>query len=455
MTIGERIAQKRKENNLSQEALGEALGVSRQSISKWESNNALPEIEKLIAMSKLFSVSVGWLLGVEETEQRAEADEGGAAESAPEDSGELSEQQLKMVEEIVSRYIAAQPKPQTLSPRRRRIVKVCVVAAAVCLAMGLFWLSSQMDQMENQYNNLQYALDRVTDSVNSQINGIGSRVEEILQSQNNLTADYAVDWVETDIPAGTVTIRAWAVPKTYREGMTATFLAVCGGETLEIPAELTEGQTFSATFDCPLVDDIQVSVVFLSEDLRETQFLQDFYELYTETVPVVDLDDTWCFDEVTLENGNLNIPTNILRYRVWDTDYYGESGDVTEVAQVRVGLFQNRELVAWGEPIEQPSNYHGFEDWGFVQFEAVSLPVEQGDTLCYALVVTDEYGRTTVRGGEEYAVTGATGDDGEQALPTGDGNDSPSVEVQQSLTTTGESHYYTYYYPADLGLTGY
>ena len=455
MTIGQRIAQMRKENNLSQEALGEALGVSRQSISKWESNNALPEIEKLIAMSKLFSVSVGWLLGVEETEQRAEADEGGAAESAPEDSGELSEQQLKMVEEIVSRYIAAQPKPQTLSPRRRRIVKVCAVAAAVCLAMGLFWLSSQMDQMENQYNNLQYALDRVTDSVNSQINGIGSRVEEILQSQNNLTADYAVDWVETDIPAGTVTISAWAVPKTYREGMTASFLAVCGGETLEIPAELTEGQTFSATFDCPLVDDIQVSVVFLSEDLRETQFLQDFYELYTETVPVVDLDDTWCFDEVTLENGNLNIPTNILRYRVWDTDYYGESGDVTEVAQVRVGLFQNRELVAWGEPIEQPSNYHGFEDWGFVQFEAVSLPVEQGDTLCYALVVTDEYGRTTVRGGEEYAVTGATGEDGEQAIPTEEGNVSPSVEVQQPLTTTGESHYYEYDDPADWGLTGY
>lgn len=455
MTIGERIAQKRKENNLSQEALGEALGVSRQSISKWESNNALPEIEKLIAMSKLFSVSVGWLLGVEETEQRAEADEGGAAESAPEDSGELSEQQLKMVEEIVSRYIAAQPKPQTLSPRRRRIVKVCVVAAAVCLAMGLFWLSSQMDQMENQYNNLQYALDRVTDSVNSQINGIGSRVEEILQSQNNLTADYAVDWVETDIPAGTVTIRARAVPKTYREGMAAAFLAVCDGETLEIPAELTEGQTFSATFDCPLVDDIQVSVVFLSEDLRETQFLQDFYELYTETVPVVDLDDTWCFDEVTLENGNLNIPTNILRYRVWDTDYYGESGDVTEVAQVRVGLFQNRELVAWGEPIEQPSNYHGFEDWGFVQFEEVSLPVEQEDTLCYALVVTDEYGRTTVRGGEEYAVTGATSEDGEQAIPTEEGNVSPSVEVQQPLTTTGESHYYAYDDPADWGLTGY
>ena len=445
MTIGQRIAQMRKEQNLSQEALGEALGVSRQSISKWESDNSLPEIEKLIAMSKLFSVSVGWLLGVEDAPAPEDAAE-------PAGSGELSEEQLKMVEEIVSRYIAAQPKPQTLSPRRRRIVKVCVVAAAVCLAMGLFWLSSQMDQMENQYNNLQYALDRVTDSVNSQINGIGSRVEEILQSQNNLTADYDAQWVEKDIPGGTVTISAWAVPKTYREGMTAEFLAVCGGETLTFPAEQTEGQTFAANLVCPLVDDIQVSVVFLSGDTRETQFLQDFYSLYTETIPEIDLDDIWCFDEATIEDGQLKIPANVLNYRILDTNYYGES---TAVAEVKLGLFKNRELAAWGTPIEKPDNYHGFGDCDFVQFDPVSLPVEQGDLLCYALVVTDEYGRTTVRGGEEYAVTGATSEDGEQAIPTEEGNVSPSVEVQQPLVTTGESHYYTYDDPADWGLTGY
>ena len=447
MTIGQRIAQKRKELGLSQEALGDQLGVSRQSIYKWESDTALPEIDKLIALSRLYGVSVGWLLGVEDLPEPP--GEAAGTEAA------LTEQQLRMVEEIASRYIAAQPRTQTMSPKRRRIFKVCIAIGAACLAMGLFWLSGQMDRMENQYNNLQYALDRVTDSVNSQINGIGSRVEEILQSQNNLTADYDAQWTEKDIPRGTVTISAWAVPKTYREGMTAEFLAVCDGETLTFPAEQTEGQAFAADLICPLVDDIQVSVVFLSEDLRETQFLQDFYELYTETVPVVDLDDTWCFDEVTLENGNLNIPTNILRYRVWDTDYYGQSGDVTEVAQVRVGLFKNQELVVWGEPIEQPPNYNGFEDCDFVQFDPISLPVERGDTLCYALVVTDEYGRTTVRGGEEYAVTGATSEDGEQAIPTEEGNVSPSVEVQQPLTTTGESHYYEYDDPADWGLTGY
>ena len=51
---------------LSQEGLGERLGVSRQAIYKWESDTSLPEIDKLITLSKIFSLPVGWLLGVEQ-----------------------------------------------------------------------------------------------------------------------------------------------------------------------------------------------------------------------------------------------------------------------------------------------------------------------------------------------------------------------------------------------------
>ena len=94
MTVGERIAQKRKELGLSQEGLGERLGVSRQAIYKWESNASLPEIDKLVALSRIFSVTVGWLLGVEEPPE-------GQGEAPP--TGELTREQLAMVEEIVSR----------------------------------------------------------------------------------------------------------------------------------------------------------------------------------------------------------------------------------------------------------------------------------------------------------------------------------------------------------------
>ena len=65
MTLGQRIQELRKQNNLSQEALGEKLGVSRQAISRWEMDGAVPEIDKLIAMGKLFGVSLNELLQVE------------------------------------------------------------------------------------------------------------------------------------------------------------------------------------------------------------------------------------------------------------------------------------------------------------------------------------------------------------------------------------------------------
>lgn len=105
MTIGQRIAILRKQNHFSQEELGGKLGVSRQSIYKWENDASIPEIDKLIALCKLFSVSVGWLLGVEDLPEQASP-----TSESTEQTNELTEQQLKMVEEITARYIAAQPR---------------------------------------------------------------------------------------------------------------------------------------------------------------------------------------------------------------------------------------------------------------------------------------------------------------------------------------------------------
>ena len=65
MTLGERIQELRRARGLSQEGLGEKLGVSRQAVSRWEMDGAVPEVDKLVEMSRLFSVTVGQLLGVE------------------------------------------------------------------------------------------------------------------------------------------------------------------------------------------------------------------------------------------------------------------------------------------------------------------------------------------------------------------------------------------------------
>lgn len=60
--IGERIQRQRTKNGLSQEGLAERLGVSRQSVSKWELGQTTPDLEKIVGMSKLFSITTDTLL---------------------------------------------------------------------------------------------------------------------------------------------------------------------------------------------------------------------------------------------------------------------------------------------------------------------------------------------------------------------------------------------------------
>ena len=62
MTLGEKIAHLRIVNNMSQEALSVALKVSRQSISKWESDESLPQIDNLLEIANMFKISTDELL---------------------------------------------------------------------------------------------------------------------------------------------------------------------------------------------------------------------------------------------------------------------------------------------------------------------------------------------------------------------------------------------------------
>lgn len=62
MTLGDKLAKLRKDNNYTQEQLADILDVSRQSVSRWESNMAIPETDKLIKIGELFNCSMDYLL---------------------------------------------------------------------------------------------------------------------------------------------------------------------------------------------------------------------------------------------------------------------------------------------------------------------------------------------------------------------------------------------------------
>lgn len=69
MNLSKKIYELRKAHGMSQEQLAEKLNVSRQSISKWESGESSPEIERLIELSNVFDVSTDYLLKSSEVDE--------------------------------------------------------------------------------------------------------------------------------------------------------------------------------------------------------------------------------------------------------------------------------------------------------------------------------------------------------------------------------------------------
>lgn len=67
MTLGEKIKEQRTVHGLSQETLAAQMGVSRQAVTKWEADQSAPSSEKLIALAKLFHISLDELIGNEVT----------------------------------------------------------------------------------------------------------------------------------------------------------------------------------------------------------------------------------------------------------------------------------------------------------------------------------------------------------------------------------------------------
>ena len=98
MTLSEKILYCRKKAGLSQEALADMVGVSRQSVSKWETGDAAPEIGKLLQLSKAFDVTTDWLLSQEEPEQPQQP------ESAPVQNSTWVDSVPGVIGKLIRRY---------------------------------------------------------------------------------------------------------------------------------------------------------------------------------------------------------------------------------------------------------------------------------------------------------------------------------------------------------------
>lgn len=104
MTLPEKILYCRKRCGLSQEALAEKIGVSRQAISKWETGEASPELSKLALLAKTFGVTADWLISEDDPPESAAQGAPREQPAAPAPSSSWVDSLPGAVKSLVRRY---------------------------------------------------------------------------------------------------------------------------------------------------------------------------------------------------------------------------------------------------------------------------------------------------------------------------------------------------------------
>ena len=386
MTLGQRIQELRKQRGMSQEALGDALGVSRQAVSKWEGDNGIPELDTLIAMSRLFEVTVGQLLGVEEpVEQKSET------------ANESEENKEDQVEAVLRRYVEQTTQKDECSwfERWGKTVTEAIVVTTVFIVMFsmLISLRSTVKLLQHDLSNLQVNVSNSQSNLSGQIR---NTIYDVLAEEANPLSTFDWDIVDFDLDDQTATLCLNATMKEYAAGSKMQFCAAwqkvddTEGQTT---GNWVDGPNFQSEITLPLNHNTAISIRVEDADgnIKEYVIPTPIHELHP--------------DNFHLFARNLTTPFAIT------TKGFGITTETARAEQAYVIIESVFPDFFWPEKAELTAHVNDVEVMSEIMtivpsdrekqvFNAsikdtyYDLTLKDGDTLEVVLVVTDNLGRT-------------------------------------------------------------
>ena len=335
MTTGEKIAALRREHKLSQEALGEKLGLSRQAVSKWEADQAVPTMDNLMELSRLFGVPVDTLLRPDAPFPAPPAEKNSTdAPAAPE------------------------TPHKGVSPSREKILAIGG-AALLCVSLALNAVCLyQIAQLKGEVQALRVQAGNVSTVFYP---GTGADTGDFAESSEHMTLD----------PENTeqLIVTFSAVPRVASDGETAKFLLRGSEQSWECEAEDDAGGGYRGSLTIPMVDEYSVYLVLTdrnggtrnlliaSESDIENRFSIDVQVYWSSGGPTfsfgkntftgtlstyVDvhdaLEDKSFTGRIILYQNGKKIAEQPLEYRISD----GEYGSNIYDTEVRLGAFEGR-----------------------------------------------------------------------------------------------------------------
>ena len=373
MTLGQRIQELRKQAGLSQEALGEALGVSRQAVSKWEGDNGIPELDTLIAMSRLFGVTVGQLLGVESPEDPANEE----VKDVP--AGFTEEQ----VEQILRRYVeeSRQHERGNRSSLLARIVAVCCVAAVGIVALVSTRQIRDVKQNVNTLWSNVIDVEELVSNVRNQVGGLSDELRGVLEEQASLTSTFVHEVCSFDVAQETVQVRFFATLKTYTADSQVQFVLnwkqVDGTEGQTV-TDLVDGPDFVTWVTLPMNYHLDVSLrVLLPDGTIQEQPVDTIYSgMHPDNFKVLSYGrGSWTLPE----EGRFGYHADLRSE--WPDQVYPVRAEI-------VILLNGEEVYREATPFTSPEKGH-YQIQGDIRLE----PYKKSDSLQAWFYVTDNFGR--------------------------------------------------------------
>ena len=140
MNFSENLRRLRKAKDIKQETLGEAMNVSRQTVSKWENGTAMPDFKKLNALAEYFGVTMDELLGFNNDKDNSE---------------NINDYTKEYINELIT--LENTQSSEKINELYKKI-KTCAVIFCVALAVIIFFMISinnQIDNLKSQIDNAQ------------------------------------------------------------------------------------------------------------------------------------------------------------------------------------------------------------------------------------------------------------------------------------------------------------
>lgn len=351
MTTGEKIAALRRDHKLSQEALGEKLGLSRQAVSKWEADQAVPTMDNLMELSRLFGVPVDTLLRPDAPFPAPPADENSTdAPAAPE------------------------TPHKGVSPSRGKILAIGG-AALLCVSLALNAVCLyQIAQLKGEVHALRVQAGNVNTVYYP---GTDADTGDFAESSEHMTLD----------PENTeqLIVTFSAVPRVASDGETAKFLLRGSEQSWECEAEGDAGGGYRGSLTIPMVDEYSVYLV-LTDQNGGTRNLLIASEYDIENRFSIDVHAYWSSGGPTFSFGKNTFTGTLSTY----VDFHDALEDNSFTG--RIILYQNGKEIA-----EQPLEYRsqGGEYGANIYDTEVRLGSFEGRMSDFTVTVeiTDAYGR--------------------------------------------------------------